>query len=345
MPSSTSNSDARLPAGPWARTWLVALLLAGATLGGYEGALRWRGLRPHITDDAGLWSLARSRVRPHDPDQVVIIGASRAQLGLQPAALAAALGTRPPVQLAVSGSSCMPVLRDLSASRDFRGIVLVDVTPYVFFNTPQHLDGGVQAEFVRQYAAHSVLAAVERRLRLALERRFAVQLPEVRLSWRNLYRWYQRGFPAPRYVETRPDRSENADYARIDLARAAADRARDTAASARPAAPAEWQAALAELRALVGRIQARGGRVVFLRMPVSGAVRAIEDERYPRDVFWDALIRETGALGVNFTDFPTLAQFTCPEGSHLDYRDAEPFSQALGAVLQPLLRPPAYAAR
>ena len=82
----------------------------------------------------------------------------------------------------------------------------------------------------------------------------------------------------------------------------------------------------------VERIRARGGRVVFVRFPSTGPLRELELEMWPREAYWDRLIRETGAPGIHFEDHSELMEFECPEWSHLTRSDAVSFTRRLAAI-------------
>jgi hypothetical protein len=62
---------------------------------------------------------------------------------------------------------------------------------------------------------------------------------------------------------------------------------------------------------------------------MSGDLKAFEDRTTPRAGTWDRLLRETGAPGIYFEDFPELASFTCPEWSHLSAGDSVEFTKRL----------------
>ena len=81
--------------------------------------------------------------------------------------------------------------------------------------------------------------------------------------------------------------------------------------------------------AAVEKLRARGGKVVFVRLPVSGGLKALEDKTTPRNQTWDPLLQGTGAPGIYFEDFPELAGFNCPEWSHLSAGDSVEFSKRL----------------
>jgi hypothetical protein len=98
------------------------------------------------------------------------------------------------------------------------------------------------------------------------------------------------------------------------------------------------EARFANTKACVDKLQARGGKIVFVRFPVSGELKQLEDEQTPRARTWDALIQQTGAPGIYFEDFPELATFNCPEWSHLSAGDSVEFSKRLVPHLRQALK-------
>ena len=89
------------------------------------------------------------------------------------------------------------------------------------------------------------------------------------------------------------------------------------------------EARFGEAAAAVKKIQARGGKVVFVRFPVTGELKKHEDKMTPRVGPWNRLLKESGAPGIYFEDFPELASFDCPEWSHLSAPDSVEFSRRL----------------
>ncbi|MDQ6860009.1 MAG: hypothetical protein M3032_02485, partial [Verrucomicrobiota bacterium] len=79
----------------------------------------------------------------------------------------------------------------------------------------------------------------------------------------------------------------------------------------------------------VHKFQTRGGKVVFVRFPMSGQLKELEDQQTPRAKTWDPLIQASGAPGIYFEDFPELASFQCPEWSHLSAGDSVEFTKRL----------------
>ena len=328
MRLSTSNSKRRTH---WRRTWLLAALLVVALLGSYELYWRSRGFVPAISDDADLWGLARSRVRAEDPGEVVLVGASRLQLGIDPALFAEVYG-RKPVQLSVDGSSCIPVLQDLSLDEHFRGLVICEVSPWTFFTGLDPV-AGKQAEYVRHYEQRSASASIEQILRGWVQLHLVLRLPDVTINRMLGSLFNGKPLRPGSYIVTLPDRSRRADYTQIDTADLSRYREDRTRQAGYGIAADQFHRDLETLEAMVARIQQRGGRVVFLVMPTSGSVRQIEESRLPRARYWDVLAARTRAVTIHFADDPSL-QFECPEGSHLDYRDAREFTKALAVVLK-----------
>lgn len=75
------------------------------------------------------------------------------------------------------------------------------------------------------------------------------------------------------------------------------------------------------------QIRNRGGQGVFLRPVSLGAVRHEEEAVFPRRAYWDRFAVGTSGIAIHFENAPSLAGYRCPDGIHLDDRDAERFSR------------------
>jgi hypothetical protein len=93
-----------------------------------------------------------------------------------------------------------------------------------------------------------------------------------------------------------------------------------------------------DTKTCVDKIRARGGKIVFVRFPVSGPLKELEDKATPRAQTWDPLIQQTGAPGIYFEDFPELSGFNCPEWSHLSAGDSVEFTKRLVPHLRTALQ-------
>jgi hypothetical protein len=89
------------------------------------------------------------------------------------------------------------------------------------------------------------------------------------------------------------------------------------------------EARFAQTAAAVKKIQARGGKVVFIRFPVTGPLKEVENTATPRAGPWTRILAESGAPGIHFEDHPELAEFDCPEWSHLSGPDSIEFTKRL----------------
>lgn len=147
MLSSTSSSNQRLPSLPWLRLWLPALLLVLALIGLLEMRLMLRGFAPTQLDSEARWLEERSRASSDGRASLVLIGASRIQLGID-VALLQKLSGRPTHQLAIDGSSYWPVLRGLAEDQEFKGTVVVDYYQHIPLDDAY---GGLAASYERHY--------------------------------------------------------------------------------------------------------------------------------------------------------------------------------------------------
>jgi hypothetical protein len=304
---------------------VTGILLAGGLLGGYECAFRMLGgYRPSIEDNANAWCLARSAVRERDRDAVVLIGASRVIMDIDTAAFSETWSGRKPIQLAVVGSDCRPMLRHLAEETEFCGIVICDVIPNTFFAEPPQ--SNIQVDYIQQYRQQPWLALAEQWLRTHLHARFLFRLPELAPADVCLRVFKGESLPRPRWQISHPDRSMHADFSLCHEVEKLQAQWVQNRRHAHGVAPQQLDRDLESIEAHVDRIQRRGGRVVFVHFPTSGPVRDIEEERFPRARYWDTLAAGTSGISIHSRDYPSLASFSCPDGSHLDQRDAVGFT-------------------
>jgi hypothetical protein len=334
----------------------VGLLLLCLVIGGLEFALAARGFRPTVVDSAELWSHERARATELGDRALILIGASRTQLDVDLVTLARATG-KVPVQLAIDGSSYVPVLADLANDPGITGTIIVD------------FQGGVPDPTYRDTSNVYVDYAARRRRSTVTVNFVLAESVLARLRQRTMRSYADGTGPfnalvsrvlapraTPQYLVTLPSRERAADYSKVPMPafyyqRAARNagiedvpRLPDYAAlsaflagriQAIPAASTTGRDRNGHLLGQwVERIESRGGSVVFVMYPRSGLVRAADDVRYPRALFWDKIVPIAGGKGIFYADIPALAGFTCPDGSHLDVRDKAAFTRALADALK-----------
>lgn len=358
MHSSIFNFKRSLPDQPWGRLMLATSLVTLALAAAWEIKCRSWGYAPTLNDTPDLWAMRRNAVKP---DSVVIIGDSRAWFDLDLDEVERGLGSRP-VQLAIPGSCAYPVLADLADDKSFHGTVICSVVPIMFF-APGGPPVQNSMDAINRRRAQTVAQKASNEIGMFLEEHIAF-LKEDDLTLGELLNRLPIpnragalvGPPLPPYFETE-DRERRARMApQCAIPGPLQDRVkygwlplftppplptyipRDVFLGGMAQAV---EARFRDAASAVHRIRARGGKVVFVRFPVSGELRKLEDQATPRTGRWDRLLKDTGAPGIYFTDYPELASFTCPEWSHLSASDSVEFThllvphlrQAIGSAL------------
>lgn len=358
MLSSTSSSKQRLPSLPWLQLWMPALLLVIALMTLLEFRLALRGIAPTQIDSEARWLEERSRASSDGPQSLVLIGASRIQLGID-VPLLQRLSGKPTHQLAIDGSSYWPVLLGLANDDTFNGTVIVDY----YHHTPlDDAHAGLAGSYEQHYQQKQTQLRQWHfdRLENLLEWHWRGQLRSYADGARPLDSLFYRIFnqpQMPQYLRTNFDRSRDADYRKLPMPDFYIARVRRNLGEHAPANLDRYQtypevfAALQQaintlppantgeldkknrlLRGAVEKIQARGGQVIFLIMPSSGMVREIEQRQYPDSRFLLPLQQSLPAQVINSASQPSLSDFVCPDGSHLDYRDKARFTTALANI-------------
>jgi len=332
VPLSISSSNRIIRTRSWGKLWLVAVMTAVAVLGAWEGFWRWNGFVPSVEDDWDVWAAARRSVSRKSGRSIVLIGSSRIQLGLHPDVIERRTGIRP-VMLAIDGSSPLPVLSDLADDPEFSGTVICSLLPLWLAETSP--DTGRSEKWIRKYRKQVWSGQLETRLSTACRQMFVFRYPG--LSPARVWSHVREGTrPRMPYAPMRPDRYRPADFTVADIQQIRASREqREKArhAAAEPMPPDAFMKRVEAIRASVRRIRGRGGQVVFVRLPSTGVIRQLEQRTWPRHRYWDIFANHVQAVTVHFEDVPALAGFPCPDGSHLDVRDAVRFTDRLVKTL------------
>jgi hypothetical protein len=339
MPSSTSSFERPVPDRPWPAILLAAALVTVALTAAWE--LYWRrvGFVTHdYVDTPSFWATQRRRATG---DRTVLIGSSRMYFDINLRAWAEETDGRRPIQLSLVGTSPRGILTELASDSTMRGLVVVGVTPGIFFRTRR----GYLADFPERATRESPSEWLGQRLFMTMERVFAFPDWDTRLGT-ILERQplpLREGMILDRAVRkvsrTRADRQtwmaprilEDSAYRQLvrDIWMDG-----DNSPERPPSPPADSVTAMiAELGRDIGRIRARGGDVAFVRFPSSGPVLQSEHRDFPRERYWARLAREVDAVAIYYEDHPTLSGYETPEWSHLSREDAVRFTRALVPIL------------
>lgn len=348
MHSSTSSFDFEraIPDLPWRHLALTVLVLVAAAVGGWESFVRQHGYTPTLNDTSDLWADRRSAVKP---DSVVIIGDSRALFGLDLNLLEQGLGKRP-VQLALVGSSAFPILKDLTSDKSFHGTILLGNLPIMYLVPagPPLLNS---EKALKRYHNWTVAQKASHWLGMLLEEHVAFLQQEDLTLEQLLMRLPIPNRPYALIPPKLPPYFYTLDRERRALMTEEAARPGPLQSRIQqgwlplftPPPPPRWipidaflkhvgetiESRFKETAEAVETFRARGGKVVFLRMPMSGPLKTIEDKASPRSMQWTRLLKDTKSKGIYFEDFDELSHFECPEWSHLSATDSVEFTRRL----------------
>ncbi len=364
MPLSTSSFDRSLPDIPWLRILGATLLICFTFIAMMEIRLAQLGYHSTVLDSPERWAKERTRASQLGERALILIGGSRIQLGIDLDTLRKETGLEP-IQLAVDGSSFVPILKGLADDPSIRGTVLVDYYPESVEGALSG-DFGAAIVFENAYDLRKVehelftLGQIEKFLTEALHenlRGFADNAtPLMSLQWRII-----PNEKAGQYLITLPDRSRLADYTLVERPRFYYKRVARNLGQEKsinletadieqvlkqkvnllqPNNDTAYIQGARYLRQLVTAINSRGGNVIFVAMPTSGMIRDIDEKRHPRANFLALFKKEVGVSVIHSADDPYLQSFTCPDGSHLDFRDRTRFTAALAHSLASTISSP-----
>jgi hypothetical protein len=345
-----------IPALPWRGMTVIVVLVVIAAAAAWEFYCRSIGYGPTLNDNEDLWAEARRRV---EPESIVIVGDSRAWFDLDLDELQNGLGKRP-VQLAAGGSCAYPVLADLANDERFHGTIICSVVPRMFFAPPGSPPMDRSEKAVRRYHTQTLAQRASQYLAMPLEEHVAF-LKQEELTLEDLL----KRLPIPnRPGALAPPRFP--PYFQSE------DRERRARMIEQCAQPGELQSRIQQIwlplftppppptyvpqevftekmkkakedrfrdtTAAVAKLRARGGKIVFVRFPLTGELKALEDRITPRSDIWDSLLNRTGTPGIYFEDYPELSSFNCPEWSHLSAGDSVEFTKRLVPHLRSALQ-------
>lgn len=311
----------------------MAACLVVLVVGVWEGFLRTAGFTPLYADNRALWMSARHRLARPDPSMIALLGASRLQRAVDVDVLAEKL-SRPVVQLAVEGSSGLPVLENLAADPRFRGTVIISVAPAFSFNRRlSKLDAGDQAAWVREYMQQSRSRRMEQELRLGLQGLFAFRSADTAVS-RTIPALLSAGkLPAVGFKSTERNRFVHIDPQRYTVEVSQQTIVRMYRENTEPYEPQGFNELLQYFSTLVQMLNNKGSRVFILRLPSEGAVLDYERQTFPQEKFWDLMQRHINARFIHFDDYPELLGYMSEDGSHIESEKAADFTARLAEVL------------
>jgi hypothetical protein len=312
----------------WARTWGIALALFVLALGAIEAGWRAAGHLPSVVDDAALWSQQLDRV-DSDPGTVVLVGMSRMQLGFSSEVFRQRYPDRKLVRLEAPLRHPISALGILARDPDFRGTVIASIT---MSSLRAHQLPGLVLEHSFYLERFGPTVRIDRRVASFVQSHLAAVNPYLDLRDVLITRLEGRSWPPPHFITTLPDRSRlgryslNANLPAYALSIASTTGKRHQRNHQTPEQLIEQQG---RVQRLADRIARRGGRVVLIRFPTSGLVWQQDEAWYPKARYWDPFVSRLSIPALHARDVPSLADFVCADGSHLDASERDAFTARL----------------
>jgi len=323
---------------------LLAVCISLIAIISWEIHLRNSGVPVSYDDNEALWSDKRAMVYEPSDKATVIIGSSRIKYDLDIPTWENSTGDHV-IQLSNVGSSPRPVLADLANDKNFKGRLIIDVTEGSFFSRTVVYDWKTNRK-IAYYKERTPTQRFSFQINHVLESQF-VFLDQQFYSINSLIEKLDvpprpkvnSGNPFP--MEFYPNSFDRqsfmtarfvADTSLQNQVKAIWRRGRTNAKP--PLTGTALDSIFSSVKFQVEKIKARGGRVLFIRTPSSGPLFEYETKRYPRAEYWDRLLKVTDCPGVYFKDYPAMANFECPEDSHLSREQAVIFTNSFINILK-----------
>lgn len=324
---------------------VLTLVIVVTSVLGYELYLRSKGNIIDYDDGGPLWSDKRAMVYEPSDKAIVFIGSSRIKYDLDQA-IWNTLTNVHPIQLAMEGSSPIPVLEDLAKDTNFRGNLIVDVTEILFFSgAPPHLE--TPNTNIKYFYDRTPAQRASFELNKILESQFVFLNKDYFSLNANLDQLQLQSRPGVFMMPLFPHNFSNITFDRQNYMNDTFLNSPDEinqvkgnwaffgkmAQMAPPTPPAAYEAIFKSVKESVAKIKARGGNVVFVRTPSSGVYLQGENMAFPRTKYWDRLLKETNCPGIHFMDYPAISHMECPELSHLSQADSRLFTKEFYRLL------------
>ena len=324
---------------------VLTLILVLTSIASWELYLRNKGIPVSYDDGDALWSDKRAMVYEPLDKATVFIGSSRNKYDLDIATWQSLTGEHA-IQLAVEGTSPLPVLDDLANDNNFKGKLMIDVTEGLFFSLSSPRGVMLKAD-MDYYKKRTPAQRFSFKVNHLLESQF-VFLDKDYLSLNSILE--KAKIPSRYGVYGPPDFPMEFNRITFDRQNKMTDRfVADTnlqnkvkgiwaymgkRLTTAPLSLSQIDSILATVKTDCDKIKARGGQIIFVRTPSSGPFLMGEKMGFPREKFWNKILAVTNCPGIHFEDYPAIAHFQCPEFSHLKPSDAIIYTKNLIQILE-----------
>lgn len=324
-----------------AKSGILTLIFIIGFVFAWEQYQRIKGFDTYYDDSEALWADKRAMVYEPSDQATVFIGSSRIKFDLDIPTWEKLTGDRA-IQLAMVGSSPVPVLSDLAADENFKGKLIIDVTEPLFFsNAPPNMARPNQnISYYKNRTPTQRFGFIVNRF---MESKFAF-LDQEFLSLNSILQRMSipkrdRVFVFPEF----PTGFDRTDFNRQSIMSESFVKDEslhkktqdiwlffiEASKQFPPTSEEELEGIFKQVKSNVEQIEDRGGKVIFVRTPSSGPLWMGEQQGFPREKFWERLMGLTDSPAIHFADFPATAAYDCPEWSHLSPADAKKYTVQL----------------
>jgi len=359
-PLSTSSSNTTFNQQEWLLALLGSTFFVLAIVLFFEHNLRTMGWRPTLVDSPELWTQERTKASKLGSEALILVGASRIQLGLDLHKLEE-ISSKTPIQLAIDGANVFAVLKSLADDPRVMGPIILDINESSLETLLVKDKSWDWVEAYQHKKQQPLYRWVDDKISQFLTGNMATKLEGAKPHTVIYELAFKPKHQAKgNYLITNSNRSRDADYSKVDLPSFYLNRVIRNSGLMIPEEQMRqfafvidaYEAAIPTLAqgnlqnfeknlnilvSLIEKIESRGGRVTIFRMPSSKLIWAMDQQRYPRDIFWKKILLKHPA-SFHFNDHPTLNGFDLPDGSHLDKKDKEKFTENLFLILKPSLK-------
>jgi hypothetical protein len=317
-----------------------------------ENFLRFKGGEPGVRDTAELWASQRARASGIGDDALIIVGSSKAQLGLDLRVLAEVTGMKP-VQLAIDGSPNLEVIENLANDETVNGTVLISTSLRLLFPSKNANRINQWIDVYEKKYRNLWFPEKEQLLKAKLQSISALYASMIPLDALIPLLFNEKKSLRNLYLKTLPSRERNADYTLVNMPGFYIRRVERTLSHPLPEEAYKsydsFQASvisvakeknskfnadpkrLRRIKTAIEKLKNRGVEVIISRFPLSDLVEYISDIRYPK-ALWDSVVSDFGVRIIDYRDHPELA-YQLPDGAHLDIKQKSEFTQRFARIL------------
>lgn len=324
---------------------ILAIILVLITIGCWEVYVRSIGISFSFDDNEPLWAYKRSQVYDQPERSTFFIGSSRIKFDIDLETWEQVTSEKA-IQLALVGTSPQQVLKDLADDKNFKGKLIIDGTEFILFSRdPADQESAKKSiEYYQKWtpaqkASFYIDYVLQRNLVFLESKKMSLnalldQLPYPERKGVPVFKGFPIGFEPTTFNRQNIMSDE---FVKDTVRQTQVENAwiQFGAVSSRPGIKGDSLLNIfKDLKKSINKIKARGGQIIFIRPPSSGAALEGEKLAFPRELYWDKLLTYTNTPGIYFEDYPEIANFNCPEWSHLSPQQARLYTKKIIEILQ-----------